>query len=270
MKQFVLTSWILLLQAVTAQLYYRFSILQRMLAEAIGHLPILMFWLSAGSSASNTYGYTRTMILFYFLAAATHEIIQDDSMTRTIAFDIRMGKLSSFLIRPYPFLSAAWMRVAGSTIVRILSVAPISIGIMFLISDIRTLLLASTGEQWLVYAAALSLAMLMSWCFRSCIGLLAFDMTQTWGPELVFISIYVVLSGQIFPVDILPHWAQQIIHWTPLYYMLGLPSLLFIGRLAPAVGWMQLAQGSIVLGISVLIMLMMWRRGIRKFEAVGI
>lgn len=270
MKQFFATSWVLFLQAMTTQIYYRFAVLQRMIAEAIGHLPILMFWLAAGSAAQDRQGYSQMMLLFYFLAAASHEIIHDESMTRTIAFDIRMGRLATHLIRPYPFLAAAWMRILGTTFVRVISIAPISFAVIFLVPALRDQFLSHSYQQWLVYGAALILGVFMDMCLRSLVGMLAFDMTQTWGPELVFISVYVMLSGTMFPVDIMPEWAQQIVHWTPMYYMLGFPVLLFIGRIPVDIAWQQFGQGFIVFAILVIVLQLAWRRGISKFEAVGI
>jgi ABC-2 type transport system permease protein len=95
-------------------------------------------------------------------------------------------------------------------------------------------------------------------------------MTQTWGPELIFLSIFSFASGVAFPVDLVPDWIYRIIEWTPVYYMVGFPALVFLNRLPEPVVLSGLIHGGIVTALTCVVVALMWRRGLGKFEAVGI
>jgi ABC-type uncharacterized transport system permease subunit len=55
-----------------------------------------------------------------------------------------------------------------------------------------------------------------------------------------------------------------------MYYMLGFPTLTVMGRINPHDFWPIAMQGLVVCMSSIVIMILMWKRGIKQFEAVGI
>jgi ABC-2 type transport system permease protein len=95
-------------------------------------------------------------------------------------------------------------------------------------------------------------------------------MTQTWGPELLFMSMFFAFSGVVYPVDLLPSGLVKALSWTPLFYMQGLPNLVAIGRISGQPLVEYLMRGSLVFVASAAILVFMWQRGVRKFEAIGI
>jgi len=257
-------------QAVAAQVYYRGALIQQIIGESFGIIPIIMFWLAAGGLAPAASGYHRSLILFYFIAATLPEMIYDQALARNISMDIRMGKLSASLIRPFPFLLQAWMKSLGGMSVRIVTASSLFIIVMYNVPLLREHFDALTLSRLGLFMCAFAVGMLANVVIKTCLGLLAFDMTQTWGPELIYISFYVTLSGALYPIDLLPEPYFSIIQWTPLYYMLGFPTLVMIGRISSSEFWPALGQGAVVVGLTGVIALMMWRRGMKKFEAIGI
>jgi ABC-2 type transport system permease protein len=100
--------------------------------------------------------------------------------------------------------------------------------------------------------------------------MLAFDMAQIWGPDTFFIALYYAASGAVYPIDLLPVWALTLAKWTPMYYMAGFPVLTLMNRIPHQEFANELLRGAIVLTTLILVMFWMWRRGIKKFEAIGI
>jgi hypothetical protein len=43
-----------------------------------------------------------------------------------------------------------------------------------------------------------------------------------------------------------------------------------MGRIDPGVFWHEATRGLLVIAVTSLVMLLMWRRGIKRFEAIGI
>jgi len=85
---------------------------------------------------------------------------------------------------------------------------------------------------------------------------------------IVFAFEYIA-SGHLFPLDILPRGIEQAMYFTPFPYQLYFPVSIYMGKSAGN----ELARG---LAVQFLWMLatyglarFMWRRGIKKYSAVG-
>jgi len=264
------SAWMLFMQGLSVEIMYRLALLQTVVASAIGFIGLIMFWLAAGKAAGVASEYSPAMILAYFVIASSHYILHEDGLHSGLSADIRMGKLSAFMLRPVPYLIVPLMKAASFFVVRVAILVPI---VFLLFSNIDLLADVTSkisGSQITSYLFAMLLAMAAGWAVKIALGLLAFDMTQTWGPELIFMSFYYVMSGTNYPPDIVPIWLHELISWTPFYYMIGFPTLVLLGRVSDAVFWAELTRGGIVFVITIVVVVLMWRRGIKKFEAIGI
>jgi ABC-2 type transport system permease protein len=255
-------------QALAVELTYRFSLVQGFVGTAVNCIGLILFWMAAGRGATGAYD--RVGLLLYFLYASAHSIVQESRVSWNLATSIRMGKLAASLLRPCPFLVSVVCQAASFATVRVAILALIFAGLLGASETLRGAALAVPADVWRVYVLALVLSLAIGWLTRIGIGLLAFDMTQTWGPELIFLSFYVAASGLTYPPDLLPPGFHAVVTWTPVYYMIGFPSLILLGHLAGPVLVTELQHRGIVLAVTAFVVWAMWRRGMKKFEAVGI
>lgn len=267
-------AWLMMTQQLSVQLGYRMAFAQVALFEALGLMGTLFWWRAAAASSSNA-NYSTASIVVYFIVASSHQILQESGLSRSLSMDIRTGKLAASLIRPFPFLVQPIAHGIAFSLSRILMIGPVLVAIFVLVPALRDFIYDVATRQapvvWLAgYFTALVLALSCNLVVRLGLGLLAFDMTQTWGPELLFIAIFFAFSGAVYPVDMLPPVAVEILSWTPLFYMQGLPNLVAIGRIAGDPLGTYLLRGCLVFTLSIVLMIAMWRRGLRKFEAIGI
>jgi ABC-type uncharacterized transport system permease subunit len=82
--------------------------------------------------------------------------------------------------------------------------------------------------------------------------------------------LYYSASGVIFPIDLLPAKLLAAAQWTPMYYMVGFPVLTLMGRISSAEFNEHASRGLIVLLATSAVVAILWRRGIKRFEAIGI
>ena len=73
-----------------------------------------------------------------------------------------------------------------------------------------------------------------------------------------------------YPPDLLHGALHSAVTWTPFYYIIGFPALILLGRIPVAAAMEELARGGVVFALSVAVCAVLWRRGLGKFEAVGI
>lgn len=281
----VKASWVILAQNISIQIGYRLAFFQIAFFESLGLLGTLFYWRAAAASGERITAaadsaavippYAVPGIVVYFMLSASHQILHESDVSRSLSLDIRSGKLAAAMVRPFPFILNPLMQGLAFSLSRIIMIAPVILLIFAVIPFFREFFeqvaAINGGWFWVVfYVLALTLAMIINLFMRIGLGLLAFDMTQTWGPDLLFGSIYLAFSGAVYPIDLLPGYALKILEWTPFYYLQGFPNLLASGRVSPDLFWGMFMRGVLVCGVMISVVIFMWRRGSQKFEAIGI
>jgi ABC-2 type transport system permease protein len=249
---------------------YRFALVQSLITIAISLLGLLAFWLEAGRAAGPDAAYSRGALVAYFLIVSAHSLIQENRLSWNLSAAIRMGKLSASMLRPFPFLFSIMAQAAAYATVRLVLIVPVLAILGLAVPPLGAVLASINLILFTKYALAFAVAIAIGWLVKLSLGMLAFDLTQTWGPELIFIAFSAVSSGIVYPSDLLTGVFHGIVVWTPFYYMIGFPALVLLGRVQGPELWIQLGHGVILTGVMALIATLMWRRGLKRFEAVGI
>ena len=257
-------------QALAVELIYRWPLVQGLLSIVVTAVGLILFWLAAGSAAQKGALYNANTLAGYFLVASCLSAIHENRLAMNLSLGIRMGKLSAGLIRPYPFLLGQFAQVAAQSVVRLAVAIPIMVGLAFVVPNLRGVFMAATSETLGLFVMALILGLFIGWCTKAVIGLLAFDLTQTWGPELIYISLYAAASGIGYPPDLIQEPLATALPWLPVYYLIGFPSMILLGHVPIADVWVGLGRGAMVLASLAILMTVMWRRGMRRFEAIGL
>lgn len=262
-------SWLVFAQALQVELSYRFALLQSFVGIFIGVGGLVLFWLAAARAAT-IQTYTLGALVAYFLFAGAHAVMHENRLSFNLSSSIRMGKLSASMLRPFPFLVTVIMQAAAHAVVRTMILTPIIVALLFNVDVFSGIWIDFSRERLGWYAAALCLSFAAGWLVKVAIGLLAFDMTQTWGPELIYMSLFAVASGSSYPPDLLPDFWQGVVSWTPVYYMVGFPAQVILGKLSAGLLWLLFWRGALVSILTGVLVTLMWRRGVRRFDAVGI
>jgi ABC-2 type transport system permease protein len=258
-------------QCLQAVLLYRSALVIFVLSEAFAYAGFITFWYKAAQSNPDQTIYLPSQLIFYFAVSMFYHSIQHHTASRDLASDIRLGKLSYSIIRPYPFMLQALLRSTAASLVHICLLSPILVFAFFVTPSLWDQVSNNYSVQLATMSiAATGIALICGWLVRLLVGLLAFDMAQIWGPDTFFIALYYAASGAIYPIDLLPAWALAVVKWTPMYYMVGFPTLTIMGRITYENFQQECLRGLIVIAIMSTSMFLMWRRGLHKFEAIGI
>jgi len=258
-------------QCLQAALMYRSSLAIFLAAEAFSYAGFIAFWYKAAQSNPAQHVYSPIGLVVYFVLVSFHHSIQHHAASRDLGSDIRMGKLSYSIIRPFPFLLQTGLRSVAFTFIYSMLLSPLLVGGFLLVPGIwESLSSGFTPDIYWQYPFAITIGLASGWLVRMLVGMLAFDMAQIWGPDTFFIALYYAGSGAMFPIDLLPVWALNIAKWTPMYYMVGFPVLTLMGRIPAATFGQEAIRGVVVTMLTFAGMYAMWRRGIKQFEAIGI
>ncbi|MGE0868793.1 MAG: ABC transporter permease [Kofleriaceae bacterium] len=230
-------------------------------------LPLVMLGLWRTVADEGPFkGFSKADFVAYYLATLIVRHVTGSWVAFQISEEIRLGQMSMRLLRPlHPFVVFGASHVAAIPF-RLAVAVPFAV-----------LLLASSGAEALptdpfqiaMIAPSLALGWLITFSLLFAIGSLGFFITKTMALFNFYFALYIVLSGYMVKLELLPSWIRTIAEWTPFPAMLGRPVELISSKmphhevlevLAIQAGW---SAGCIVLAFWV------WRLGLRRYEAVG-
>lgn len=230
-------------------------------------LPLVMLglWTSVAKEAPFQ-GYAAADFVAYYLATLIVRNVTGSWVAWQISEEIRLGSMSMRLLRPmHPMVAFAASHVAA---IPFRSLVALPVAVVLLVSSGASALTTEPLQLALI-VPSLALAWMITFCVLFAIGSLAFFVTKAMALLNLYFGLFALLSGYLLPLPLLPPVIRQISEYAPFRFMLSVPVELMTRRMparelaevmALQVGW---AVATLALA------LWLWRRGVRRFEAVG-
>ena len=121
----------------------------------------------------------------------------------------------------------------------------------------------------LAFIPAIVLAFLVRFLAEWSLAQAAFWTTRVSAINQVYFVLMLFLSGQLAPLSLFPRAIQVLAEVLPFHWMIGFPVELVLGRLTPVEAATGLAAQAAWLLISLFLLRLIWRAGIRVYSAVG-
>ncbi len=248
---------------------YRWAFVLRSVVGIVPLIGTLFLWqavFSGNGGSVSGYGYS-SMILYFAMTVLMENLVTPTDDEWQIAGEIRDGRLSALLLKPMNYLAYRFSLYASYRLLYSVVLAPgIIVVFLFLREHIR---MPVDPMTWLAFAGSTVLAALLQFFIAYTIAMLAFWILEISTIIFITYSFEYFLSGRIFPLDMLPPWLGGFVKWAPFTYELYFPVQIFMERvkgpaliegLAIQAGWVALMACAAVT---------LWRRGVRKYQAVG-
>ena len=257
------------LVGLQSNLVYRWNFLIRGFFSLARLAVVFILWGAAyagltqigGYSIGQTFTYFTALIALQFMIGAFNEDYQ-------IGEEIRNGLINQFLLKPINYYVYRFTVFLSA---RAVSGVLVFVPLLVIYPLIRNQL-TFPGDAWrlLLGAPALVLAALLQFTLAFCFGLLAFWFLEIQGFVILSFAIETLLSGQIFPLDLLPPALFKAAQFLPFYYMMYFPAALVTGRINDPVAAVRgVAVQLAWVGLFLLIARFIWLTGLRKHTAVG-
>jgi ABC-2 type transport system permease protein len=263
------TYWHLLNVGIQNTLVYRVNFLVRAVFNLVPLIAIIALWqaIYAGKSGDVS-GYTLAGMISYYLLVTLIEamtaVTEDDWQ---IAADIKDGHISQFLTRPLDYLHYRFcLFVAGRAVYTLAAAAPVG---LFLCWHHQYLLPPASAAALGVFLVSLILSAVLQFLLSCLVAMLAFWVIEISTFVFILLAFERMASGQMFPLDILPGWVADVLHWTPFPYTMFFPAGVYLGKVTgPALLHGLLLQACWVIAIHGLVR-WVWQQGLRKCTVVG-
>jgi ABC-2 type transport system permease protein len=208
-------------------------------------------------------GYTLREMISYQGWVLVVALIAQGYNSRNLSEDIRLGRISTYLIYPFDFWQYHFASFLGFQSLQ-LTIAGLSILVLAALGVLGSLSLT----QILLGILISILAGMLWYLAQYAVGLLAFWLDETWTLRVILIIFANFASGAIIPLELFPEWARTIALYSPFPYLTYVPVKTFMGQpldlpLHPVL--------ALIIWSFVVWMLgqIIWRRGIRLYSAAG-
>jgi ABC-2 type transport system permease protein len=248
---------------------YRWNFLLRSLFSLVPLAGTVFLWRAVFESRNQTIGhYDYPSMIWYFLLV----LLIDNLITPTedewqIASDIREGQMNAFLTKPINYLAYRFSLYLSYRLVYIL-VTGIPLAVVFILFH-SYITLPHAWTTWPLFILSVAMAGSISFMIAYSLAMLAFWILEISTIVFILYSFEYFLSGQTFPLDIMPKWFQGIIQWLPFPYELFFPVQIFQEKVHGAQLWSGLGIQAAWLAITFCAAHLLWSRGVRRYQAVG-
>jgi ABC-2 type transport system permease protein len=230
-------------------------------------MPLVMLALWAAAAGEGRVGrYGTAEFTAYFLAALVVRLLTGAWVIWELNTEIRQGTLSQRLLRPiHPLWAYACENLAAVPLRALLS---LPVALVLLLSSGGGLL---TREplRWLLFPASVAGAWAITFLAMSLVGALAFYVESAASVFEIWMGLFGVFSGYLVPLDLFPPWLGALARWLPFRYMLAFPVEMATGLLPRERVLPELGAQWLFVGALLLLTHLAWRRGLRRFSAVG-
>lgn len=230
-------------------------------------MPLIMLALWSAVAQDAPVGrFGQSEFTAYFLATFMVRQLTSTWAAWQMNYEVRHGLLSMRLLRPiHPVIAYAVENIAALPL-RLVVAIPAAVVILWVVGT-RHLPSGATG--WVAWVVSLIGAWTIGFFVNVVMGCLSFYLQSSLRLMDVWLAMFFVFSGYIIPIEIFPSTLRTIADWMPFRYQLGLPVEVFTGSYPGREVLPMLARqwGYVVFLGSVLALV--WRRGLRRYEAYG-
>lgn len=244
---------------------YRASGVIWILTDLVTAIVMPLVWSSAAGDGT-IQGMTAADFTAYYLAILIVGAWVTSHMMWEVATEIREGIFSVYLLRPFSVYQYMFIRNLAWRTIRTILTLPFLLGLALLYRSYLGGADLNLGwEFWL----AVVLGHLVSFAFVMMISMIALFVQEAVAIFELYYVPQMFLSGYLFPLALLPEWAQAVAKALPFYYTLGVPADILIGRLSgPDIARAMLIQVAWIV-VSYFGARYLWRVGLKHYTGVG-
>jgi ABC-2 type transport system permease protein len=232
--------------------------------------PIMMafVWLTAYEGQESVAGFTLSEMLLYTMGVMVLRTMLTSHIEWALDHEARQGILSAWLVKPFDVWLQYFAGELAWKVVRAMFVTPVLLGCLVWLGPAierppldpaRALLLG-----W-----SLVMGYLVCWTLKLCLGMLTFWTTDINGITTLYEVVANVFGGVLLPLALLPGPLYAVAMALPLRAIYDVPLGILLGRLQGDA--LLLGLGSQVAWLALLWLLarVLWRRGLKRYEAFG-
>ena len=260
------TYWVFFKTSIAVQFQYRVAMAIWMIGRILEPVIYLVVWSTVASARGGTVGgYSPGDFVAYYIVLMVVNQFTFTWIMFEYEYRIRQGALSPLLLKPiHPIHQDIADNVAYKVLTAV-ALFPAAAALLFLFEPNFQIQLGFL----VAFIPALLLAFVMRFLVEWSLAQASFWTTRVSAINQMYFILGLFLSGRIAPLSLLPEPVRILADLLPFRWAVAFPVELFLGRLSNQEMWNGFAAQALWLAISLALMTFLWKRGIRRYSAVG-
>lgn len=236
--------------------------------EFLNTLIFLFIWIFIFGERNRIGGFTLPETVTYLIGTGLITNVVSTWVSHHIERDVQSGWLSNLLIKPLSYPRSRLYFSVSSKPVNLLIRTLVYLGLAIFYQS--KIVITTDFATLSLVVISIGIAFVISYLVDFLIGCMAFWTTTTEGVIGIFQTINRIFSGSFAPISFFPAWFQSLASALPFFYIQYFPMLIYLKK----VSMIEAIKG---IGIQIVWVLVLyglakfvWRKGIRKYEGVGI
>jgi ABC-2 type transport system permease protein len=207
------------------------------------------------------------MVAYYLLAMVGRAFSSMPGLASGIALQIRNGEIKKFLVQPIDLIGFLFLtRVAHKLVYYGVALVPFAIAFYLFRGYFSGW---PPAEVLVAFSISLVLAFLLGFFMEALVGMLGFWTLEVSSLLWIFMLFNFFLSGQMFPLSILPPPWDSIALAIPLQFLAYFPAAVFLQKIAGPAMWQGLAIQAAWVVFFIVACRVAFARGVRRYSAFG-
>ncbi len=245
---------------------YRVDLILWMTSEAAVPLISLAVWYAiakqshGGPSPQDTLTYYILLILVVTLTNAWGGYF--------LSLDILQGNIVKELMKPF---SPFWNHILNNLVEKVIKLMiplPLFILILWFFPQVFTPSLFEP-RLWPIFLLSIALAMSLGFAFDIIFGVLAFWLEDVQQIRHYKETLQIITSGTLIPIAVMPAKIQAVVNVLPFRSIISTPIEILLGRLHDTALLSALSLQIAWLAITIIILYVLWHRGLKRYAPPG-
>lgn len=251
---------------VQTVLAFKVNFFSEIFFRALSFLIMIFLWKAVYAQSGDIAGFTFQELMTYFLLVELFRHLLSVSTYEEIMEGVRDGKIANYLLLPLNSMYLFFVRNMAKNIVTMFFFVIPVIGLLYF-TDYFVMPSSSVGL--LLTVCMVVVAMFTSMFMYTLLGAIAFWTVETGNIIWAFNFIIGFFAGRMIPVQFLPEIVQKFVEYTPFVAIFNLPASIYLGKFSADELVVQFAvQIAWMIGLY-LILILVWKKGLRRMELVG-
>ena len=211
-------------------------------------------------------GYSfKQLIVFIFLSIIVGQLKSSWVTSSQMILEIRQGLINKYLIRPISYFWYHFMMFIGTNSLYVIVYTLLLIFFVYIFPS----MIFQTFISILGFVVSLLLSIYLSYCIYFIMVCFAFWFGEVRSIVVAYNVGMLMISGQYIPIRLFPEKVLEIVKWTPIPYLVDLPVSIATG-IIPSNQWMSnIAISFAWCLILTIISFIIYKIGIKGYEAYG-
>jgi ABC-2 type transport system permease protein len=238
------------------------------LYEVVPPLMMAAVWLAAYQDQTTVAGFSLAEMLAYTVGVMILRTLITVHLEHGIDIEIRRGDLSNHLVRPFNIWAFWFVDSIGWKMFRNALSIPVVLSCLFWFgSELGPL--SVPLERLPLLLISVLLGAVVCFFLKLCLGFTSFWTNDIIGTATLYEVVATILGGMLIPIALLPEGLQVVAWLLPIQAIYSVPLSILLGKSDGPGAWygILLQIGWIV--VLWALALVLWRAGLRQYEAVG-